>query len=71
MKPNDSAYPLPEQRGKHNVEFGLTIRDYIAIEAMKALIPSAENKFLDATVTVSKRAYEYADMLIMESNKKV
>ena len=59
------------------VEGGFTIRDYIAIEAMRAILTGNLVSIGCVTLTeenrlglISKRAYQYADALIAESNKK-
>lgn len=60
--------------------FGLTIRDYIAIEAMKAVmhrtnqnikstLESANALGIKVEQAVSEIAYIYADALIAQSNK--
>lgn len=46
--------------------YGVTVRDHIAIEAMKALIPDDR---LDKE-GVAIMAYNYADAMIAESNKQ-
>ncbi len=73
MQPNAPVYPEKDMMGIYSS--GITIRDHIAIEAMKALITSgtylgkgtAENPARDLTAA---HAYLFADALIAESNKK-
>lgn len=59
MNPKARVFPGNESEG-------LTIRDYIAIEAMKSLISF---KHL-GSVDCARQAYIYADVLIAQSNKK-
>jgi len=50
----------------------LTMRDYIAIQAMKGVIPEMfkrKNKVLNYLDKTSEFAYEQADSMIEESNK--
>ncbi len=48
---------------------GLTIRDYIAIEMMKGVLPTGWDDASDATKK-AQTAYLYADALIAESIKQ-
>lgn len=81
MDPYDSAFAGPGGISNHP---GLTIRDYIAIEAMKSLI-SNQNDYKIPEITderldnvyleirrgqISAQAYRFADALIAEGNKK-
>lgn len=54
-----------DHSGNHN---GISIRDYIAIEMAKALISNQVSRMHSKTVI--SQAYEYADCLIIESNKR-
>lgn len=49
---------------------GVTVRDHIAIEAMKAIIPSEANEGEQAFGSTAYLAYRYADAMIAESNKQ-
>ena len=63
MKAND--YMIPHERlTSHN---GITIRDYIAIEAMQALINEYHKNYL--LNDMPKCAYAIADAMIKESEK--
>ncbi len=83
MNPNDKAFPTQEFYDEKlvGVKDGLSVRDYIAIEAMVALIHRVNKdpaKYaevaseLGTTITakVAAVAYVYADALVAESNKK-
>lgn len=71
MKSNQPAFPQIVD----GCTAGLTARDYIAIEAMKALIPTVDkgpqskDTLEDAIERVCRRSYAYADVMIAESNK--
>ncbi len=78
MNPRLPFFPYSHANG--NFTNGISIRDYIAIEAMKAMItashfgcdpdvmlPLADIRF---GAVISKKAYGYAEALIAESNKK-
>ena len=56
--------------GKRQID-GITVRDYIAIEAMKGILSNPETIKTIGTYTdvVSTDSYRYADALIAESNK--
>lgn len=68
MDPKHPAFPVHPDIADANYHKGLTIRDYIAIEAMKAIIASHPDIRLPGRV--SEDAYMFADSLITESNKK-
>jgi hypothetical protein len=70
MNPNAPAFSNPLDRVGVT---GLTIRDYIAIEAMKGLIPTANIHGVgekEIQKDVARFSYQFADALIAESNKK-
>ena len=78
---NPKAPAFPAEFGPQGERSGLTIRDYIAIEAMKSIVTASyENtvsfqKVADAekqsiTALIAQASYDMADILIAESNKK-
>jgi hypothetical protein len=77
MKPNKQVYPTQDFGGTGITtrENGLTIRDHIAIEAMKGLISNQavimgiSKKQRDIEGAVASISYKYADALIKESLK--
>lgn len=64
MNPKSNAFPVNNDLGSNYQ--GLIMRDYIAIEAMKAL--TIANGYTDAE-SIAKSAYIISDTLIKESNK--
>lgn len=79
MNPNKPFYPQIHLgnggSGISEPQNGISIRDYIAIEAMKAIITKSplsifEKGDLKSCEGVVNGAYDYADALIAESNKK-
>lgn len=75
MNPNAPAFANSSLGAEGN---GLTIRDYIAIEAMKALLIDSEHTDRlfssvgpkEAKQAICELAFSFADALIAESNKK-
>lgn len=70
MKPEDNFFP-PQPTDTSVIFTGISVRDYIAIEAMKGvinarLVPSLGEHH---TKFVARVSYEFADALIAESNK--
>lgn len=69
MNPNKPAFPY-----EMSSQSGITIRDYIAIEAMKAIITANPKKNplikIPEEKQVTTLAYIFSDALIAESNKK-
>lgn len=80
MNPNAPFHPqtvLNEETGTVEHKYGINIRDYIAIEAMKAItllslaVKSLEGATGDTVrASIAATAYMLADALIAESNKK-
>jgi hypothetical protein len=64
MDPKKPAFP---QDPATQVNKGLEIRDYVAIEMAKALIMA---RVAWDSADTAKQAFWYADALISESNKK-
>lgn len=63
MKANEPAHPI----GAVASYTGLTIRDYIAIEAMKSFIPIFNMYDIDE---IAKHSYKMADEMIKQSEEK-
>lgn len=55
------AFPVPES----DFEFGMTLRDYFAAEAMQAILNDAEIFWEGA----APLAYQYADAMLKERSK--
>lgn len=72
MNPKSPVFPNEGWDELNKEKNGISVRDYIAIEAMKALIPVVESQVerTGERFSVSEQAYIYADALIVESNKK-
>ena len=76
MNRDGTAFPTGtyEYDGSSNVlpyqTEGLSVRDYIAIEAMKALISRKECHSSYDRDIVCELAYKYADRMIKESNNE-
>ena len=68
MNPYDLIHPITIIT-RDGPKGAMTIRDYIAIEAMKALVTLWHEGGDCHETAVSSRAYEYADAMIAESNK--
>lgn len=72
MNPNAPALKIPNRNKVsevHEVNYeGITIRDYIAIEAMKGYL--SKYKIDGSMSRIAIDAYLMADALIAESNKK-
>ena len=75
MKADDQVYPRnwTDYKGDISADAGLTVRDYIAIQAMAPLISAAielakQKGCLSIQDTVED-CYKYADAMIAESNK--
>jgi len=71
MKASDKVHPVSNFKLGESLR-GITVRDYIAIQAMKSLIIGAmesakQGKTVTAKTTV-KDAYLYADAMIEASN---
>jgi len=79
MKAYVTAYPLDKQscdfliknRYSYSEGWGLTVRDYIAIEAMNGFcMNSGRNGFIsNKPEIIAEAAYKLADAMIVESNK--
>lgn len=76
MEAQEHAFPSgiqPDNYGRPGEAFvdGLTIRDYIAIKAMAAIIAHSGIEPDDSSREgVAQLAYEFADALIIQSNIK-
>lgn len=70
MKSSDSVFPIESvdegSHGRKCGKFGITIRDYIAIKAMQALITNYGN---DGYESLAIYSYRTADAMIKESEK--
>ena len=72
-----SAFPLPavfnEGLGVHIQEYGMTIRDYFAGNAMQAMIANMNTESGHRSIVgvekFAKYAYEYADAMLAERDK--
>ena len=65
MKDIDTTFPLPEgcfPKHEENIN-GLTVRDYIAIQAMKSLLSSKADVLLSMTLEDQKLFYERIDQI--------
>ena len=69
MEENDSAFP----HETYKYHDGLTVRDYIAIQAMQGLLAACSEYYCKTTMPnfkiVARHSYEIADAMIKESNR--
>ena len=68
-RPDDSAFPVDEPTFGHNVDIGLTKREYFAAIAMKGIISDFNNHIGYTPFEVAQKATIYADALILQLNK--
>ena len=64
MKADDRCFPVSD--GNAVYDPGLTVRDHIAIEAMKGMLCDFDHGHISK---VAERAYKMADAMIEESEK--
>ena len=65
MEENDSAFP--HETWKYHD--GLTMRDYIAIQAMQGWVSNPDHSLSDSEY-IARQAYKLADAMIKESNNE-
>ena len=70
MRADSLVYPHDELRpdGQRRQHFGLSVRDYIAIQAMQGLLAGDTDCLLEPS-EVARFAYEQADLMIAASQK--
>lgn len=68
MKATDYAYPIHAENHAGYLHFGITVRDYIAIQAMVGL--SANSKLRMDENEIADFAYRMADAMIKQSEVK-
>jgi hypothetical protein len=66
MKSNETAFPIKDKGDNYS---GLSKRDYIAIEAMKGLIPEWPKIGGGTMSDIVQRCYQMADEMIKQSEK--
>ena len=69
MKATDYAYPIHAENRAGYLHFGITVRDYIAIQAMTGLSANPgqnERSFED----IANMAYRQADAMLKQSEVK-
>lgn len=65
MKETDRVFPI---KGEFSTDFGISARDYIAIQAMTGLC--ADSRLVDRSFDeIADYAYEQADAMIKRSEK--
>ena len=69
MKATDNVYPIHAENRAGWLHFGLTTRDYIAIQAMTGLLANP-NHALTSEENIAKIAYKMADAMIKQSEVK-
>ena len=65
MKENSSAFP----HETYKYHDGLTMRDYIAIQAMQGWVSNPDHSLSDSEY-IARQAYKLADAMIKESNNE-
>jgi hypothetical protein len=58
------AFPIHNTGHGAPFDEGMSLRDYVAIHAMQAIISRADTRFDTAVNFVSGKAYQYADAMI-------
>lgn len=67
MKATDNVYPIHAENRAGYLHFGLEARDYIAIQAMQAIVASPNFNKAASAPQVAKDAYRIADAMIEQS----
>jgi hypothetical protein len=64
IRGGEMAFPLHNTGHGAPFDEGMTLRDYIAVHAMQAIISRADTRFDTAVNFVSGKAYQYADAML-------
>lgn len=70
MRTNPPAFPMPAVAGFHGPEFGMSLRDWFAGQALSGIIAShADSDMpLPSASKTAQWAYDYADALLAARN---
>lgn len=68
MKATDYAYPIHAENHAGYLHFGITVRDYIAIQAMTGLLSNPDHALISEEC-MAIMSYKMADAMIKRSEK--